>query len=89
LESLDLSFFEELGRRNVFRVAVGCVLSCWLLFQVADAVLENIAAPDWVIPIVMLLLALGFPVVLPLYKTEVLNLQRNKNIFPQRTKITQ
>jgi hypothetical protein len=89
LGSLDFSFLKEHKCRNVFRVAVGYALSCWLLFQVADAVLENIAAPDWVIRTVMLLLALGFPMVLSFYKTEVLNLQRNKNIFPQRTKIIQ
>ena len=55
---------KELQRRNVFRVAVGYVVSCWLLAQVADLVLDNIGAPDWVMQTIMLLLALGFPVVL-------------------------
>jgi len=53
----------ELKRRNVFRVAVGYIVSCWLLAQVADLVLENIGAPDWVMQTIMLVLALGFPVV--------------------------
>lgn len=38
-------------------------MSSWLLAQVADLVLENIGAPDWVMQTIMLLLALGFPVV--------------------------
>jgi len=58
-----LSFFEELKRRNVFRVAIGYIVSSWILLQVADLVLENIGAPGWVIQTFMLLIALGFPVV--------------------------
>jgi hypothetical protein len=33
------------------------------LIQVADLVLDNIGAPDWVIQTIMLVIALGFPVV--------------------------
>ena len=59
-----MQLFKELQRRNVFRVAIGYIVSCWLLVQVADLVLENIGAPDWVMQSIMLILALGFPVVL-------------------------
>ena len=45
-------------------MALGYVVSCWLLVQVADLVLENIRSPPWVIQTIMLVLALGFPVVL-------------------------
>ena len=55
--------FNELKRRNVIRVAFGYIVSCWLLAQVADLVLENIGAPDWVMQTILLLMALGFPVV--------------------------
>ncbi len=58
-----MSLFNELKRRNVFRVAVGYIVSSWLLVQVADLVLENIGSPDWVIQTIMLVIALGFPVV--------------------------
>jgi TolB-like protein len=44
-------------------VAIGYVVSSWLLIQVADLVLENIGSPDWVMQTIMLLLTLGFPVV--------------------------
>jgi len=56
-----MSFFDELKRRNVFRVAIGYVITAWLLLQVVDLVLENINAPDWVMQVFMLALAIGFP----------------------------
>jgi adenylate cyclase len=59
-----LQIFKELQRRNVVRVAIGYIVSTWLLMQVADLVLENIGAPEWVMQTIMLVLALGFPVVL-------------------------
>lgn len=59
-----MSFFEELKRRNVFRVGIAYVIVAWLLLQVADLVLENINAPDWVMQVFMLAIAIGFPLVL-------------------------
>jgi TolB-like protein/Tfp pilus assembly protein PilF len=56
-----MSFFTELKRRNVFRVAIGYGVTAWLLLQVVDLVLENINAPDWVMQVFMLALAIGFP----------------------------
>jgi TolB-like protein/Tfp pilus assembly protein PilF len=56
-----LSFFEELKRRNVFRVGIAYLISAWVLLQVVDLVLENIQAPDWVMKVFMLALAVGFP----------------------------
>jgi TolB-like protein/tetratricopeptide (TPR) repeat protein len=58
-----LSLFKELKRRNVFRVAIGYTISCWLLAQVADLVLDAISAPEWVLQAMLLFMALGFPVV--------------------------
>lgn len=59
-----MSMFGELGRRNVFRVGIAYVIAAWVVIQVADLVLENIGAPDWVIQAIMLVVALGFPVAL-------------------------
>jgi len=56
-----MSFFNELKRRNVFRVAIGYTITAWLLLQVVDLVLDNIHAPDWVMQVFMLALAIGFP----------------------------
>jgi len=46
--------FDELKRRNVIRVAVAYVVSAWLVLQVADVVINNIGAPDWVFSVFML-----------------------------------
>ena len=59
-----MSFFEELKRRNVFRVGIAYAVTSWLLLQFADIVLENIAAPGWVMQVFMLALGLGFPLAL-------------------------
>ena len=59
-----MSFFNELKRRNVFRVGIAYTVSAWVLLQVVDLVLENIAAPDWVMQIFMLALAIGLPIAL-------------------------
>ena len=59
-----MSFFDELKRRNVFRVGIAYLVVAWLTLQVADVVINNIGAPDWVFQAIMLVLALGFPVVL-------------------------
>jgi len=55
-----MSFFEELKRRNVFRVAVAYAVAGWVLLQVADLVLEAIEAPSWVLKALLLVVALGF-----------------------------
>ena len=59
-----MSFFDELKRRNVFRVGIAYAVSAWILLQVVDLVLENITAPAWIMQIFMLALAIGFPVAL-------------------------
>ena len=57
-----MNLFNELKRRNVFKVGVAYAVACWLLLQVVDLVLENINAPDWVMQVFMLGLAVGFPI---------------------------
>ncbi len=42
-----MSFFAELKRRNVFRVAVAYLIVAWLFVQVADVMIDNIGAPEW------------------------------------------
>ncbi len=54
--------FDELKRRNVFRVAIAYIAIAWLILQVADIVFENIGTPAWVMQTLMFLLAIGFPI---------------------------
>jgi TolB-like protein/Flp pilus assembly protein TadD len=57
-----MKLFKELQRRNVFRMAIGYILSCWLLLQVADVLFGVIVAPDWILQSITVVMALGFPV---------------------------
>jgi len=59
-----MSLFSELKRRNVIRVGIAYAVVAWLVMQFADVVLNNITAPEWVFKTIMLLLAIGFPIVL-------------------------
>ncbi len=58
-----MQVLRELQRRNVVRVTIGYIVSSWLLIQVADVALDNFGSPDWVMRTIMLVLALGFPIV--------------------------
>ena len=59
-----MSFFAEVKRRNVIRVGVAYLVVAWLVMQFADVVLGNIEAPPWVFQVIMLVLAIGLPLVL-------------------------
>ena len=56
-----MSFFNELKRRNVFRVGIAYIVIAWLLAQVADLAFENFGTPDWAIKTLLFVLVLGFP----------------------------
>ena len=53
--------FQELKRRNVFRVALAYLAVGWLVLQVVQLVLESTSAPDWVMQVFLLAVAVGFP----------------------------
>ena len=59
-----MSFFEELKRRNVVRVAALYVIASWLIMQVADVLFDALELPpDWA-RLVLAVLILGFPLAL-------------------------
>lgn len=55
-----MSLFNELKRRNVFKVTIAYIVMAWLVMQVADVILNNIDAPGWVFQVILLLLGIGF-----------------------------
>ena len=59
-----MSLYNELKRRNIFRVAAAYIVVGWLILQVAEIVLGFIGAPDWVGKALIALLLLGFVPVL-------------------------
>jgi TolB-like protein/Tfp pilus assembly protein PilF len=60
------SFFAELKRRNVYKVAAAYAVVSWLLIQVATQVFPFFDVPNWTVRVVVLVLVLGFPVALVL-----------------------
>src|SRR5580765_925490 len=54
-----MSFFAELKRRNVIRMAGLYLVGAWLLTQVAGTVLPMFGAPDWIARSIVIVLALG------------------------------
>ncbi len=56
------SLFEELKRRNVFRVAAAYAAVAWLLAQIADTFLPAFGLPPAYLRSFFILLGLGFPV---------------------------
>jgi hypothetical protein len=55
-----MSLFNELKRRNVFRIGIAYTVATWLLIQVADTVFPRIGLPDTAVTLVIALLAIGF-----------------------------
>lgn len=61
-----MKLYEELKRRNVFKVGIAYVVVAWVVLQVADVILGNVDLPGWIFRTLLLLLALGFPIALVL-----------------------
>lgn len=57
-----MSFFDELKRRNVFRVAIAYVVATWLVLQITDVLIGILELPPWTGRLVFLILVVGFPV---------------------------
>ncbi len=57
-----MSLFNELKRRNVFKVAVAYAIVAWLLLQVSDTLVPALHLPEWFNSGVAFLLIIGFPI---------------------------
>jgi TolB-like protein/Flp pilus assembly protein TadD len=60
------SFLSQLKQRRVYRVAIGYAFVAWLMVQIAATVLPAFHAPELVLPVLIVLLGVGFPVALVL-----------------------
>ena len=58
------SFFTELKRRNVYKVAIAYGVVAWLLLQAASILFPTFEAPPWTMKVFVVVAALGFPVAL-------------------------
>jgi TolB-like protein/Tfp pilus assembly protein PilF len=58
------SFFEELQRRKVYRVAAAYIVAAGFLIQIASAAFPAWELPNWSLRLVIALLLIGFPIAL-------------------------
>ena len=59
-----MSLYNELKRRNVFRVAIAYLAGAWLLIEVTETLFPIYGISDAAIRLVVTLLAIGFPILL-------------------------
>ena len=83
-----MSFFAELKRRNVYKVAIAYVVASWALAQGLAQVLPVFDIPNWVVRLVVLLLIIGFPVALVLswaFEITPEGIKRESDIDPSKS----
>src|SRR5438128_7769744 len=79
------TFFGELKRRNVYKVAIAYAVVAWLLIQVATQVFPFFEIPNWIVRLVVLTVVLGFPIALIIawaFEMTPEGLKRNAEITP-------
>ena len=59
-----MGLVSELRRRNVLRMLVLYVVAAWLIMQVAEVIIGLANLPNWIGPVILGLLAVGFPIAL-------------------------
>src|SRR5690349_22184914 len=82
------SFFSELKRRNVYKVAVAYAIVGWLLVQIATQVFPFLEIPNWIVRLVIALVAIGFPVALIVawaFELTPEGIKRTEDVDPART----
>src|SRR6516165_4956900 len=58
------NFLSELKRRNVYKVAVAYAVVGWVIAQIATQIFPFLEIPNWVVRLVIVLIAIGFPIAL-------------------------
>lgn len=83
-------FFAELQRRNVYRVAVAYGVVSWLLIQITTQIFPVFEIPNWGARLVILALALGFPVALVLawaYEITPEGIKHTEDVTPGKSMV--
>ena len=88
-----MGLVSELRRRNVLRMAVLYAVAAWLIMQVAEVVVTLATLPNWYGQVVLVLLAIGFPIALVLswfyeLTTEGISLERDVHPGDSITQVT-
>src|ERR1041385_2508980 len=83
------TFFTELKRRKVYRVAVAYGIVAWLLIQAASILFPTFEAPPWVMKVFVTAAILGFPVALFLawaFELTPEGVKRSEEVAPLESK---
>ncbi|MCH8306730.1 MAG: hypothetical protein IH930_01170 [Proteobacteria bacterium] len=59
-----MSFFHELKRRNVFKVAIAYAIAAWILIEITATTFPILKLPDWTVTLVTVLVLVAFPLTL-------------------------
>src|SRR5437773_10928540 len=79
------SFFAELKRRNVYKVAVAYAVVGWLVIQVTATIVPALHLPDGLTTAVVVLTLLGFPIALVIawaFEMTPEGMKRTENVSP-------
>jgi TolB-like protein/Flp pilus assembly protein TadD len=82
------SFFAELKRRNVYKVAIAYAVVGWLVMQVAATVVPALHLPGAITTAVVLLTILGFPIALVLawaFELTPEGIKRTEDVAPDES----
>jgi len=82
------SFFGELRRRNVFRVAIVYVIVGWVLMQIGDVMFPALRLPEWTTSMLVAFLLLGFPIAMVFawaYEVTPDGIKRTEDVNPDQS----
>ena len=83
------TFFTELKRRKVYRIAVAYAIVAWLLIQAASILFPTFEAPPWVMKVFVTAVILGFPIALILawaFEMTPQGIRREEELAPRESR---
>ncbi len=83
-----MSFFHELKRRNVFKVAIAYAIAAWILIEITATTFPILKLPDWSVTLVTVLVLIAFPLTLILawaFELTPEGLKKEKDVDPSES----
>jgi len=83
-----VKLFQELRRRNVFKVGIAYAVTTWILLQLTDVVSEILVLPEWAPKLILVILLVGFlPALILAWAFEMTpeGIKLEKDVAPDRS----
>jgi TolB-like protein len=83
---MNQNFFAELKRRNVYKVAVAYAVVGWVIAQIATQIFPFLEIPNWIVRLVIVLIAIGFPIALVIawaFEATPEGIKRTEDVDPE------